>query len=72
MASNSGPAYAYTVVYVKDVAKSVAFYAEAFGYNVRRLDDNRKYVVYPPYIVGLILDCLCFVRSNFDVGRIVF
>lgn len=44
MASNLGPAFAYTVVYCKDVAKSVAFYAKAFGYNVRRLDENRKYV----------------------------
>ncbi|KAH0659731.1 hypothetical protein KY289_028479 [Solanum tuberosum] len=43
MASNLGPAFAYTVVYCKDVAKSVAFYAKAFGYNVRRLDENRKW-----------------------------
>ncbi|CAN4098856.1 unnamed protein product [Withania somnifera] len=43
MTSNLGPAFAYTVVYCKDVAKSVAFYAKAFGYNVRRLDENRKW-----------------------------
>lgn len=55
MASNLGPAYAYTVVYVKDVAKSVAFYAKAFGYNVRRLDDNRKYVV------NLYISSVCFI-----------
>ncbi|XP_047333492.1 uncharacterized protein LOC124937021 [Impatiens glandulifera] len=36
-------AFAYTVVYVKDVAKSVTFYANAFGYAVRRLDDNNKW-----------------------------
>ncbi|KAH0461624.1 hypothetical protein IEQ34_009199 [Dendrobium chrysotoxum] len=43
MASNLNPAYAYTVVYVKDVAKSVAFYAKAFGYNVRRLDQSHRW-----------------------------
>ncbi|CAI9108063.1 OLC1v1007579C1 [Oldenlandia corymbosa var. corymbosa] len=45
MASNSNlrPAFAYTVVYVKDVAKSVAFYAKAFGSNVRRLDESHRW-----------------------------
>ncbi|KAK4719966.1 hypothetical protein R3W88_018304 [Solanum pinnatisectum] len=43
MASNLGPAFAYTVVYCRDVAKSVAFYAKAFGYSVRRLDENGKW-----------------------------
>ncbi|CAK9164559.1 unnamed protein product [Ilex paraguariensis] len=37
------PAFAYTVVYVKDVAKSVAFYAKAFGYTVRRLDESHRW-----------------------------
>ncbi|XP_057508581.1 uncharacterized protein LOC130791470 [Actinidia eriantha] len=37
------PAFAYTVVYVKDVAKSVAFYAKAFGYGVRRLDESHRW-----------------------------
>ncbi|KAK1373687.1 Dessication-induced 1VOC superfamily protein [Heracleum sosnowskyi] len=36
--SGSNPVLAYVVVYVKDVAKSVAFYSKAFGYQVRRLD----------------------------------
>ncbi|XWS28855.1 hypothetical protein CRYUN_Cryun25bG0107500 [Craigia yunnanensis] len=40
MASNLKPTFAYMVVYVKDVAKSVDFYAKAFGYNVRRLDES--------------------------------
>ncbi|XP_044505812.1 uncharacterized protein Mb0911c-like isoform X1 [Mangifera indica] len=43
MASNLSPAFAYTVVYVKDVAKSVAFYAKAFGYNVRRADESHRW-----------------------------
>ncbi|KMT05285.1 hypothetical protein BVRB_7g174230 [Beta vulgaris subsp. vulgaris] len=43
MATNLNPAYAYTVVYVKDVAKSVAFYAKAFGINVRRLDNSHRW-----------------------------
>uniref|UniRef100_A0A6V7QTZ9 VOC domain-containing protein n=1 Tax=Ananas comosus var. bracteatus TaxID=296719 RepID=A0A6V7QTZ9_ANACO len=38
--TNLSPAFAYTVVYVRDVAKSVAFYSAAFGYSVRRLDDS--------------------------------
>ncbi|GMY10808.1 Glyoxalase_2 domain-containing protein [Fagus crenata] len=42
MASNVSPAFAYTVVYVKDVAKSVAFYAKAFGHSVRRLDESHS------------------------------
>ncbi|OVA18326.1 Glyoxalase-like domain [Macleaya cordata] len=44
-ASNNklSPAFAYTVVYVRDVAKSVAFYANAFGYSVRRLDESNKW-----------------------------
>ncbi|THG01942.1 hypothetical protein TEA_006096 [Camellia sinensis var. sinensis] len=47
MASILSPAFAYTVVYVKDVAKSVAFYTKAFGYCVHHLilnpceDDQR-------------------------------
>ncbi|KAK8931259.1 hypothetical protein KSP39_PZI016819 [Platanthera zijinensis] len=43
MAPNLNPSFAYTVVYVKDVAKSVAFYANAFGYNVRRLDHSHRW-----------------------------
>ncbi|KAK3033956.1 hypothetical protein RJ639_034120 [Escallonia herrerae] len=43
MASNLTPAFAYTVLYVKDVAKSVAFYAKAFGYTVRRLDVSHRW-----------------------------
>ncbi|KAL2532595.1 dessication-induced 1VOC superfamily protein [Abeliophyllum distichum] len=43
MASNLSPAFAYIVVYVKDVAKSVAFYAKAFGYPVRRLDESHRW-----------------------------
>ncbi|XP_057809517.1 uncharacterized protein LOC131023891 isoform X2 [Salvia miltiorrhiza] len=43
MTSNLKPAYAYTVVYVKDVAKSVDFYAKALGYNVRRLHDSHRW-----------------------------
>ncbi|KAL1566550.1 hypothetical protein AAHA92_02151 [Salvia divinorum] len=43
MASNLKPAFAYTVVYVKDVAKSVDFYGRAFGYNVRRLDASHRW-----------------------------
>lgn len=38
------PAFAYTVVYVKDVAKSVEFYSRAFGHNVRRLDESHRSV----------------------------
>ncbi|KAF8397515.1 hypothetical protein HHK36_016432 [Tetracentron sinense] len=41
--SNLSPTFAYTVVYVKDVAKSVAFYANAFGYSVRRLDESHRW-----------------------------
>ena len=37
MARQLVPAFAYTAVYVKDVARSVAFYSDAFGYKVRRL-----------------------------------
>ncbi|XP_045826583.1 uncharacterized protein Mb0911c [Trifolium pratense] len=42
--SNLNPAaFAYTVVYVKDVAESVDFYAKAFGYSVRRLDESHRW-----------------------------
>ncbi|KAK9157191.1 hypothetical protein Scep_003765 [Stephania cephalantha] len=41
--SDLTPTFAYAVVYAKDVAKSVEFYARAFGYTVRRLDDSRKW-----------------------------
>jgi len=40
------PAFAYTVVYVKDVAKSVEFYSRAFGHNVRRLDESHRFVLW--------------------------
>ncbi|XP_006649854.2 uncharacterized protein Mb0911c [Oryza brachyantha] len=44
MASGAvSPAFAYTVVYVKDVARSAAFYSAAFGYSVRRLDQSLKW-----------------------------
>ncbi|MCL7025960.1 hypothetical protein MKW94_015758 [Papaver nudicaule] len=43
MSSKLTPAFAYTVVYVKDVAKSVSFYADAFGYSVRRLDESHRW-----------------------------
>ncbi|KAL3640461.1 hypothetical protein CASFOL_015429 [Castilleja foliolosa] len=43
MASNLTPQFAYTVVYVKDVAKSIAFYTKAFGYHVRRLDESHRW-----------------------------
>jgi hypothetical protein len=36
------PALAYIVLYVVDVPKSVEFYAKAFGYCVRRVDDSHK------------------------------
>jgi predicted enzyme related to lactoylglutathione lyase len=36
------PALAYLVVYVEDVLKSAEFYAAAFGYSVRRVEDSRK------------------------------
>ncbi|XP_004294575.1 PREDICTED: uncharacterized protein LOC101293858 isoform X2 [Fragaria vesca subsp. vesca] len=42
MASSLNPTYAYTVVYVKDVAKSIAFYSKAFGYAVRRIDESHS------------------------------
>ncbi|WCJ41192.1 dessication-induced 1VOC superfamily protein [Euphorbia peplus] len=44
MGSNLNPAaFAYTILYVKDVAKSVDFYAKAFGYHVRRVDDSHRW-----------------------------
>jgi len=42
MASNLSPEFAYTVLYVKNVAESVAFYSKAFGYSVRRLDESHR------------------------------
>lgn len=41
-ASNLCPVFAYTVIYVTDVAKSVAFYAKAFDYTVRTLDHSHR------------------------------
>ncbi|XP_051114893.1 uncharacterized protein LOC127240326 [Andrographis paniculata] len=44
MAASVGPpTFAYTIVYVKDVAKSVSFYANAFGYKLRRIDNSRRW-----------------------------
>ncbi|AES88846.2 putative glyoxalase/Bleomycin resistance protein/Dihydroxybiphenyl dioxygenase [Medicago truncatula] len=43
MASKLSPEFAYTVLYVKDVAESVAFYSKAFGYSVRRLDESHRW-----------------------------
>lgn len=44
MASKTNTVFAYTVVYVKDVAKSTTFYSKAFGYDIRRLDDSNRYI----------------------------
>ncbi|CAL2264104.1 unnamed protein product [Prunus armeniaca] len=41
--SKMNTVFAYTVVYVKDVAKSTAFYSKAFGYNIRRIDDSNRW-----------------------------
>ncbi|KAI4383844.1 hypothetical protein MLD38_009640 [Melastoma candidum] len=43
MSSSLNPVFAYTVIYVRDVAKSVAFYSKAFGYSVRRLDESHRW-----------------------------
>ncbi|KAK8288187.1 hypothetical protein V6Z12_D07G109400, partial [Gossypium hirsutum] len=43
MAFNLKPVFGYTVVYVKNVAKSVDFYAKASGYNVHRLYESHRY-----------------------------
>ncbi|XP_022986964.1 uncharacterized protein LOC111484544 [Cucurbita maxima] len=43
MSSNLKPAFAYTIIYVKDVAKSVDFYSKAFGFTVRRLDHSNRW-----------------------------
>ncbi|GMH12293.1 hypothetical protein Nepgr_014134 [Nepenthes gracilis] len=43
MASNLRPTFAYTVIYVRDVARSVDFYAKAFGLNIRRLDHSHRW-----------------------------
>uniref|UniRef100_A0ACD5YQB5 Uncharacterized protein n=1 Tax=Avena sativa TaxID=4498 RepID=A0ACD5YQB5_AVESA len=37
------PALAYIVVYVKYVPVAADFYAAAFGYTVRRVDDSKKW-----------------------------
>lgn len=68
MASNLSPAFAYTVVYVKDVAKSVAFYAKAFGYNVRRVDESHRYNSISNSASTNIL--LCFARFCFFLSII--
>eukprot|EP00246_Nothoceros_aenigmaticus_P004257 TRINITY_DN15722_c0_g1_i2.p1 TRINITY_DN15722_c0_g1~~TRINITY_DN15722_c0_g1_i2.p1 ORF type:complete len:144 (+),score=17.30 TRINITY_DN15722_c0_g1_i2:209-640(+) len=42
--STFGPAhFSYTIVYVKDVLKAVEFYHKAFGLEVRRFDDSRRW-----------------------------
>ncbi|EXC10614.1 hypothetical protein L484_025194 [Morus notabilis] len=43
MASKLSPEFAYTVVYVKDVARCVEFYKNAFGFSVRRLDESHRW-----------------------------
>ncbi|TYI73149.1 hypothetical protein E1A91_D07G111200v1 [Gossypium mustelinum] len=43
MAFNLKPVFGYTVVYVKNVAKSVDFYAKASGYNVHRLYESHRW-----------------------------
>ncbi|BAT90707.1 hypothetical protein LR48_Vigan238s001100 [Vigna angularis] len=43
MATNQKPVFGYVVIYVKDVAASVAFFAKAFGYEVRRLDESHRW-----------------------------
>ena len=36
------PQFSYTVLYVRDVQKSLDFYTHAFGFKSRRLEPNRK------------------------------
>ncbi|KAL1090686.1 hypothetical protein V6Z11_D07G106700 [Gossypium hirsutum] len=48
MAFNLKPVFGYTVVYVKNVAKSVDFYAKASGYNVHRLYESHSTIAFTP------------------------
>ncbi|KZV06979.1 hypothetical protein F511_45540 [Dorcoceras hygrometricum] len=43
MASKIAPKFAYTIIYARDVEKSVAFYSKAFGYEVQRLDKSGRW-----------------------------
>ncbi|KAL2328736.1 hypothetical protein Fmac_022163 [Flemingia macrophylla] len=43
VAPDHSPIFGYVVLYVKDVAASVAFYAKAFGYAVRRVDESHRW-----------------------------
>lgn len=64
MASNViKPAYAYTVVYVRDVAKSVEFYSRAFGYNVRRLDESHRLFVYS-ILLDFFYKSICVIMAT--------
>lgn len=72
MAPNLSPAFAYTVVYVQDVAKSVAFYSNAFGYSVRRLDESHKspfFALHTIYNQDLGLSYVLTVKF-FQMGRV--
>ncbi|KAF2283424.1 hypothetical protein GH714_004276 [Hevea brasiliensis] len=46
--TNLCPAFAYTVVYVKDVAKSLDFYEKAFGYHMGKLDSGQTTIAFTP------------------------
>ncbi|KAJ7558291.1 hypothetical protein O6H91_04G032400 [Diphasiastrum complanatum] len=35
--------YAYTIIYVRDVEKAARFYSQAFAFNVRRVDNSRRW-----------------------------
>lgn len=54
MASKLSPEFAYTVLYVKHVAESVAFYSKAFGYSVRRLDESHRLFYFFSFSSNLI------------------
>lgn len=45
MAPDHKPVLGYVILYVKDVAESVAFYTKAFGYAVRRLDESHRLII---------------------------
>ncbi|CAA7389659.1 unnamed protein product [Spirodela intermedia] len=75
------PAFAYTVVYVTDVAESLEFYAKAFGYEIRRLDESHRWgelehetddltgIVHPAASAGERPPLeLCFVYTDVDAA----
>ncbi|MBW4658964.1 MAG: VOC family protein [Drouetiella hepatica Uher 2000/2452] len=60
--------FAYTILYVSDVVRSVAFYEKAFGVTQRFIDETKQYAEIETGATALAFASNDLAKSNFPEG----